>query len=318
MYDIGYDDVCVYSISHDCRVSTGAAVAGTPTYFGPHKRIAQCPAPQHRREDAMGYDNILFDRTDHVGWLTLNRPHRLNALSPGLVDDLVDFFSRLKKDRQTRIVILRGAGTSFCTGFDLSGGDGGESDVGPVEKAYGGMKTYCEIVVQMRRAPQPIIGAIRGNAVGAGFSLAVACDMRLAAESARFCARMVRLGMSAGDSGMTYFLPRLIGMAQASELLYTARWIDAHTAEKLGIVSRVVPDDQLDDAALELANEVLKNAPVALKMTKELLNLTMDEPSLMAMIQVEARSQGLCAFTEDHQEAIASILEKRDAVWKDR
>jgi len=266
----------------------------------------------------MDYDNIEFESHGFVGVLTLNRPHRLNALSPGLVDDLVRFFSSLRNDRTTRVVIVRGAGTSFCTGFDLSGEDSGESDVGQVEKAYGGMKTYSEVVVQMRRAPQPLIAAIRGNAVGAGFSIALACDMRLAAESARFCARMVRLGMSAGDSGMTYFLPRLIGMARASELLYTARWIDANTAEKLGIVSRVVPDDKLDDAVMELAHEVLQNAPIAVKMTKELLNMSMDEPSLMSTIELESRSQGLCAFTEDFQEAVASILEKRDAVWKNR
>ncbi|NQT48314.1 MAG: enoyl-CoA hydratase/isomerase family protein [Chloroflexi bacterium] len=266
----------------------------------------------------MSYDNIEFERRGFVGLLTLNRPHRLNALSPGLVDDLIQFFASLKRDRETRIVIMRGAGTSFCTGFDLSGDDSAESEIGPVEKAYGGMKTYSQVAVQMRQAPQPLIAAVSGNAVGAGFSIALACDMRIAGESARFCARMVRLGMSAGDFGMTYFLPRLIGMARASELLYTARWIDAATAEKLGIVSKVVPDDQLDDAVMELAHEVLQNAPIALKMTKELLNMSLDQPSLAATIELEARSQGLCALTEDFQEAVASILEKRDAVWKDR
>ena len=265
----------------------------------------------------MDYENIEFERQGFVGLLTLNRPRRLNALSPALVDELIRFFSALKTDRETRIVVMRGAGTSFCTGFDIVEDDAG-SDIGAMEKAYGGMKTYAEIVVQMRQAPQPLIAVVRGNAVGAGFSLALACDMRIAAESARFCGRMVRLGMSAGDSGMTYFLPRLIGMARASELLYTARWVDAATAEKLGIVSRVVPDDELDGAAMELAGEVLQNAPLAVKMTKELLNMSMDAPSLGAIIQSECRAQGLCTFTEDYREAVASIIEKRDAVWKDR
>ena len=171
----------------------------------------------------------------------------------------------------------------------------------------------------MRQAPQPLIAAVRGPAAGGGFSLSMACDIRLASESARFNAAFIRIGFSSGDLGSSYFLPRLIGLSKAAEYLYTGRFIDAATAERIGLVSRVVPDDQLDQAALELAQEMLNNSPFGLRMTKEVLNVNVDAPSLIAALWLENRTQALCARSEDVMEAVrATFFEKRPPVYRDR
>lgn len=267
----------------------------------------------------MSYENIEFERRDAVGLVTLNRPQRLNALSPGLVGDLRDFFGNLKDDRETRIVIMRGAGRSFCAGADLRGEDTGQpSELGRVQQSYAGQQAFSDVVFRMRQAPQPLIAAVHGHAIGAGFALAMACDMRIAGESAQFNVRFTRIGASGGDCGMSYFLPRVVGLARAAELMYTSRWVDAITAERIGLVSKMVPDDQLEDAAMELAREVLQNAPAGVRMTKEILNMCMDAPSLLATLHLENRTQVLCTFTEDFEEAVTSVFEKREAVFRDR
>jgi len=186
---------------------------------------------------------------------------------------------------------------------------------------YGHMvqRTMSDVIMKMRHAPQPLIAAVRGAAVGGGFTLTMACDVRLAAESARLNAANIRIGYTGADMGSSYFLPRLIGLSRAAEYMYTGRIMDAATAERIGFVSRVVPDDQLDQAAMELAQEMLNATPLALRMTKELLNANIDAPSLLSATQLEAGGQLLCGMTEDAQEAIkAAYFEKRPPVYHDR
>ena len=149
--------------------------------------------------------------------------------------------------------------------------------------------------------------------------MAMACDIRLASDTARFIAANIRIGYTGADLGSSYFLPRLIGLSRAAEYMYTGRTLDASTAERIGFVSRVVPDDQLDQAVLELAQEMLLATPLALRATKELLNINIDAPSLMAATQLEAGGQLLCGMTEDAQEAIkAAYFEKRAPNYQDR
>jgi enoyl-CoA hydratase/carnithine racemase len=275
----------------------------------------------------MTYKTLEFECRDHIGWLTLNRPHRLNALSVEMIQELRHFFSSLEEHLEARVVIVRGAGRAFCAGFDvkdLAGlmGKGAPDGKGPAGLATHGhilQRAVSDIVIQMRQAPQPLMAAIRGPAAGGGFSLAMACDVRLASQSARFNANNIRIGYSGGDMGSSYFLPRLIGLSRAAEYLYTGRIMDAATAERIGFVSRVVPEDQLDQAAMELAQEMLNATPFALRMTKELLNTNIDAPSLVAATQLEGRGNLLCGFTEDAQEATkASFFEKRPPVYDDR
>lgn len=274
----------------------------------------------------MAYKTLQFECRDHVGWLTLNRPERLNALSIEMVQELRHFFGSLDEHLEARVVVVRGAGRAFCAGFDVKDlaeniGKGAQDGKGPPGLATHGhilQRSVSEIVIQMRRAPQPLIGAIRGPAAGGGFSLTMACDIRLAGQSARFNANNIRIGYSGGDLGSTYFLPRLIGLSRAAEYLYTGRMMDAATAERIGFVSRVVADEQLDQTAEELAKEMLNATPFALRLTKELFNINIDAPSLAAATELEGRSNLLCGFTEDAQEATKAVFfEKRPPIYRD-
>jgi len=274
----------------------------------------------------MDYKTLHFDMRGHVGWLTLNRPEQRNALSLDMMLELRDFFGSLDDNLDVRVVVLRGAGRDFCVGLDLrstpgfEGGMGTDAEVPARLRPRGFMiqRKAADIVVRMRQAPQPIICAVRGNAIGGGFGIAMAGDIRLASDKARFNVGAPRIGFSAGDMGMSYFLPRLVGMSRAALYMFTSRFIDAATAEHIGLVSQVVPDDQLDDAAEELARELLRVSPFSLRMTKEVFNANIEAVSLLDAIKLENRTQVLCAFTDDAMEAIkATFVEKREPVYTD-
>jgi enoyl-CoA hydratase len=259
------------------------------------------------------YESLAVEREGHATWLTLNRPQSLNALSPTMVDELRDFFWKLPDDTETRLVVVRGAGRAFCAGLDLkqtqtSGGDA----FGPSVPASLRMQRHIsELVMLMRRAPQPILAAVRGAAAGGGFAIALAADVRVAGESARMNAAFIRLGLSACDVGVSYFLPRLVGASVASELLLTGDFIDAARAERTGLVSRVVPDDRLDACARAMAESMLRNSPLALRLTKECLKHSIDAGSLEQAIAMEDRNQVLAASSRDFREGVAAFLQKR-------
>lgn len=274
----------------------------------------------------MQYRTLAYECRDNIGWLTLNRPDRLNALSVEMIQELRQFFGGLDQHLEARVVVVRGAGRAFCAGMDVKDlaeimGKGAEDGKGPPGLATSGhilQRSVSEIVIQMRRAPQPLIAAVRGSAAGGGFSLAMACDIRLAGQSARFGANNIRIGYSGGDMGSSYFLPRLIGLSRAAEYLYTGRIMDAITAERIGFVSRLVPDEQLDQVTEELAREMVSATPFALRLTKEILNLNIDAPSLLAATEIEGRGNLLCGFTEDAQEATRAVFfEKRPPNYRD-
>jgi enoyl-CoA hydratase/carnithine racemase len=263
----------------------------------------------------MTYETVLVDRRAHVAWLTLNRPDALNAMNRALVRELRAFFSALGDDRETRVVILRGAGRAFCAGLDLKE----ESDVGEsVQAGLRAQRTISELVMMMRRAPQPIIACVHGAACGGGFALALGSDVRLAGASARMNAAFIRIGLSACDVGVSYFLPRMVGASVAAELLLTGNFIDATRAERLGLVSRVVPDAELESAAQALADDMLRNSPLGLRLTKECLNASLDAGSLEQVIAMEDRNQILCSRSEDFREGIAAFLQKRPPTYHER
>ena len=267
----------------------------------------------------MDYNTLRYERKGRVGILTLNRPEKLNALSLELVREMNDFLSHLAEEDDTHVVIVRGEGRAFCAGADLSDPEAERDKMAPpVPEHYERQIGYSNIIIRMRQVPQPLIAAVRGPAVGGGWSITMACDVRIAGESARFDAAFVRIGLSGGDMGSSYFLPRLVGFSHAAELLYTGRFIDAATAYRIGLVSRVVPDDQVDEAAMELAEEMLSCSPFGLRMTKEVLNQNIDAPSLAAAIRLEDRTQVLCSRAEDFQEGRLAFLEKRAPVYRNR
>ena len=267
------------------------------------------------------YETLAVERDEHLTWLTLDRPDSLNALDRRMVDELRDFFWNLADDVRTRVVIVKGRGRAFCAGLDLveaGSGEGAAASSRSVPATLRGQRHIAEIALLMRRAPQPIVAAVRGPAAGGGFAIALAADVRIAAESARMNAAFIRLGLSACDVGVSYFLPRLVGASLASELLLTGDFIEAERALHTGLVSRVVPDDALDDAAREMAQRMLRNAPLALRLTKECLKASIDAPSLESAIAMEDRNQALAVGTRDFREGVRAFLEKRPPKFEDR
>ncbi|MCD0448198.1 enoyl-CoA hydratase-related protein [Actinocorallia sp. API 0066] len=263
---------------------------------------------------------VAFTRRDGVATITLSRPERLNAITPENVEELIAILGGLKTDRETRVVILTGEGRGFCAGMDIQGG-GGERDTsevseGKIQRLYRGMARAGEVVLGLREIPQPVVAALRGPVVGMAFSLALACDLRVAAPSTRFTAPFLNLGFSAGDLGLTWLLPRLIGTARAGEIFYRAQKVDAERALDLGLVTEIAEDDVAGAEAL--ARELLDRSPFGLRHTKELLNLSLDAPGLRTHLAVENRTQTLAFLTEDLAEGITATMEKRPPRFRDR
>lgn len=261
------------------------------------------------------YETFIVDKRGPVDWVTLNRPDSLNAMSRTMMLELQHYFGELYTDHSVRIVVLRGAGRAFCAGLDLKQ-ERAEGEGGPVA----GMRVQrrvSEIVMRMRRAPQPIISLVHGAASGGGFALALASDIRIAGPKARMNAAFIRIGLTACDVGVSYFLPRLVGSSLASELLLTGDFIDAERALRLGLVSDVVDEDQLEARAQRIIDMILANSPIGVRLTKEALNMNIDAGSLEAAIAMEDRQQILCAQTADMREGIGAFLQKRPPEYRD-
>ncbi|MFZ5738980.1 enoyl-CoA hydratase [Rhodopseudomonas thermotolerans] len=264
---------------------------------------------------------LLVDHRDGVDWVTLNRPDSLNALDPSLIDALNDYFGRLQRDRKTRVVVLKGAGANFCAGLDLKHAmarRAGENATPGVTESLDSQRRIADIVMLMRRCPQPIIALIRGAAAGGGFALALASDVRIAGRSARMNCAFIKLGLGGCDIGTSYFLPRLVGVSVASELILTGRFIGAERALMTGLVSELVEDDQLEAAAQPFVDAMMAASPVGLRLSKECLNMAVDAGSIEQVIAMEDRNQVLCSRSEDFKEGVAAFLEKRKPVYGNR
>lgn len=263
-----------------------------------------------------GYETLLVEKEGAIDWLTLNRPERLNAMSRTMMLELQHYFGELYTDHSVRVVVLRGSGRAFCAGLDLKE-ERDEREAGPVA-GLRVQRRVSEIVMRMRRAPQPVISLIHGAASGGGFALALASDIRYAAREARMNAAFIRIGLTACDVGVSYFLPRLVGSALASELLLTGRFIDGERAASLGLVSEAVAAEELEARGRAIAGEILANSPLGVRLTKEALNMNVDAGSLEAAIALEDRQQILSSTTGDMREGVAAFLEKRPAEYQDR
>ncbi|MDP9335345.1 MAG: enoyl-CoA hydratase-related protein [Actinomycetota bacterium] len=251
--------------------------------------------------------------------LTLNRPQRLNAMNYDLVRGLYDALDELETDRSCRVIVLTGAGRGFCAGLDLSEGASPPTTAG-LGRAQAGMtvqKLIAGLVPKMRSVPQPVIAAVNGPASGGGLALALASDVRVASESARFNVAFIRVGLSGCDIGVSWMLPRLIGASRAFELLLTGRLIDATEADRIGLVTRVVPEGRVLDSALETAELIVGNSPFGVRMTKEVMWSQLEIGSLQAGIDLENRTQVLASFTGDLAEAMAAFAQKRPPTFND-
>ncbi|CAM2857973.1 enoyl-CoA hydratase/isomerase family protein [Prescottella defluvii] len=252
--------------------------------------------------------------------LTLNRPDRLNALSYALVEELHGALGALEYDNMCRVVVLTGAGRGFSAGLDLKDTAHVAPTAAGLTGPAAGMRTQeyiASLVPRLQRLPQTVIAAINGPAFGGGLALAAACDLRIAGTSARFGVQFVKVGVSGCDIGISYTLPQLIGAGRATELITTAREFDATEAERIGFVTHIAPDDELLDAALELARTLCNHSPFALSMTKQVLTANASAGSVDAAIALENRTQILAGTGGEFAEAAAAFIERRQPAWVD-
>jgi enoyl-CoA hydratase len=251
---------------------------------------------------------LTFPRPE-VAVMTLNRPDRLNALTNELVAAITTTLRELGARRDIRAIVITGAGRGFCAGLDLAQpGDAGGG--GGIPQAYEGQETFSGMIEAVRAARQPVIAAVNGPAAGAGFGLTLACDVRIASETAKFHVAAVKIGLSSGECGISYHLPRHIGSARAFEIMLTGRPIDAAEADRIGLVTRVVADGAALDSALETADAICANSPFAVWMTKKVMWENLDA-SFDQAIALENRTQILAIGTRDAKEAMRAFVEKR-------
>lgn len=235
-----------------------------------------------------------------------------------MVESLHETFRQVARDRDSRVVVLTGQGRGFCSGLDLNGyGDApGFAWSGAMERGLAVQKHIASLIPAMRSLPQPIISAVNGPAAGGGFALVLGSDIRLAAESARFCAAFIRIGLSACDIGTSWLLPRLVGAARAQELMLTGRIFDAAEAQRIGLVVDVVPDDALCERAYLTAEQIMEHSPIGVALTKEGMWSALEIPGLQAAIDLENRQQIMASFSEDAREARLARSENRPANYR--
>ena len=255
-------------------------------------------------------DTLLRATDGGVLTLTLNRPDALNAFTIEMKEALLAALKDAARDKSVRVIVLTGAGRAFSAGQDLKERQGPDvADLGTELRTR-----YNPIILAMRRLEKPIIGAVNGVAAGAGMSVAMACDIVIADESARFIEAFSRVGL-VPDTGSSWFLPRLVGAARAAEMIFTADGVDAGTAERVGLVNRVVPDDQLMVEVNALAARLAAAAPIALALAKRALNRAMDS-SLEEALEFEAQLQTIAGRSADYREGVAAFVEKRPPDFK--
>ena len=258
----------------------------------------------------MELKNVIYEKSEGIAIITINRPDALNALNAETIDEILQCLEDIAKDDNVRAVILTGAGPkAFCAGADIKAIKG-MTALDARKLSQMGYK-LCKAIENLEK---PVIAAINGYALGGGLEVAMACDLRIASEKARMGQTEINIGLIPGWGG-TQRLPRLVGKTLAKEMVFTGKMIDAQTAYQRGLVNKVVPPEQLMDAAKEMAKELASKAPVALKLSKMLINYGL-ETDLDTALVLEREAFGVVASTEDLQEGVSAFLEKRKPVFK--
>lgn len=255
---------------------------------------------------------VLYEKIGQIAKITLNRPKALNAMNGELVSTLAARLDDAGKDNDVRVIILTGNGKGFCAGGDLAY----LKQLTNVIEARTFIVEVGALVKQIQSITKPIIAMVNGVAAGAGFNLALACDIVFAADTARFAQSFVKVGL-VPDCGGMYLLPKIVGMHKAKELMFTADLIGAAKADELGLLNRVIESDKLEAETLAFAEKLLLSAPIALGMVKQTLN-GMEDMTLENWLVHEADMQTLCMQTKDHQEGISAFLEKRAPEFKNQ
>ncbi len=268
----------------------------------------------------MPYRDLLYDVSDHIATVTLNRPERLNAISGGMLASFSEAFREADHDRDVRVIILTGAGRGFCSGLDLKeqgksgGGDNGIN--GATIGAAGKFDIAGSPPVVLHQTDKPVICALNGAAAGYGLDLALGCDIRIAAESAKLAAVFTRRGVLP-ESGGTWLLPRLIGWEKAAEIAFTGRVLSAAESLAAGLVTKVVPDASLVDESRAMAAEIARNAPLAVQATKRMMRIGMDETFEANVHHVFLQLLPLFG-SRDFAEGVKAFIERREPAFEGR
>jgi len=260
--------------------------------------------------DETSYETLLVERSNGVATITFNRPAKKNAIDEVMWDEIEAVFTELRSSTDVRVVVLTGAGGDFCSGADVSGI--GDADVHILTS----MRRVGNIFLTLQRLPQPTIAKVRGVAAGVGLNMALLCDLVVAAEGARFSEIFASRGLTI-DGGGSWILPRVVGMHRAKELTLLADVIDAEVAAGMGLVNRVLPDDELDSFVGDWASRLAAGPPIALAMSKRLLNNSFNV-TLEEALDDEGLSQSVNIGTADTTEAVSAFLEKRDPTFTGR
>jgi enoyl-CoA hydratase len=264
----------------------------------------------------MTYATITFSNPEPgLGLIKLNRPERLNAISLEMLDDLHRLFDKIREDEAMRVLIVTGAGRGFCAGADLMDKAMHDKAAELFSSAAAHLirvqKRFSRVILEMRDLPQPLISAVNGHAAGGGMCIALASDILIAGPNAKFTPSFANIGLSGGELGTSYFLPRTVGRVRAGEILLTGRTVDAEEAERIGLVNRLVADDQLMDTALATARSLLQKSVFGLRMTKEALNHNLHATDLASAIELENRNQSIACLNPEFFEAISKFQEKK-------
>jgi enoyl-CoA hydratase len=258
----------------------------------------------------MDYQTLEVTRPrDGVLLLALNRPERMNAITFEMFDELHQLLGEVRGDASVRAVIVTGTGRGFCAGLDLD--DAEKLPAMSANEMMLGQEHWAGAFEAFHDLPQPVIAAVNGAAAGGGLGLALAADIRIASEAARFNAAFVRIGLSAGDVGVSWSLPRVVGLGHAAEIMLTGDFLDADEAARIGLVNRVVPADELLDEALRVAERIALNSPFGITLTKRVLMANVDAGSLRNAVEVENRGQTLATRGKDFEESLSAFREKR-------
>jgi enoyl-CoA hydratase len=252
---------------------------------------------------------------DGVAMITLNRPDKLNALTHPMVQALVATLQKASNHPGCRVIVMTGMGRAFCAGLDIGASVARQSEgPTPLPERFEGQELFASLPRTIRTVRQPVIAAVNGAAAGAGMGIALAADIRVAAESAAFHIAAVKIGLSAGECGISYHLPRLIGAAKAYEYMLTARPIPSATALQLGLVAGVYPADTVVESALDLGTEIAAHSAFAIFQPKQVMQQNVDN-NFETAIAIENRAQVLAINTEDSKEAMRAFVEKRPPVY---
>lgn len=268
----------------------------------------------------MSQVRVERDEERGVALVVLNRPQKLNALSPGLITEARAALVGLRYDRGVRAIVIAGEGAGFCAGFDLGSGEDlppdaeGRSRLG---RTWRTQQDVAGLIVEIYEHPKPIVSAVHGAAVGGGLAIALASDLRVASASAKFSSAFIKVGLSSCDVGVSYLFPRIVGLTRATELMLTGRQFSGTEAMEFGMLNVLAPDGAHLERAVELATSVASIHEFGLEMTKSGLHAALDAPSLRHAIEMENRTQALGTFGANASEAVRAFGQGRPPAWTD-